>query len=92
MQEFDWDEDKRLINVRNHAIDFKDAATIFDEDIVTVEDNRFDYGEQRFISLGLLNGRVIAVVHTERGAMTRIISARRATKYEQITYFEQIAY
>ncbi len=92
MQEFDWDEDKRLANVRNHAIDFEDAMTIFDRDIVTVEDNRFDYGEQRFITFGLLKGRVIAVVHTERGAITRIISARKATKYEQITYFKQVTY
>jgi uncharacterized DUF497 family protein len=92
MQEFDWDEDKRLINAQNHAIDFEDATAIFDGDTVTVEDDRFDYGEQRFITLGLLEGRVIAVVHTERGAITRIISARKATKYEQITYFEQISY
>lgn len=92
MQEFDWDEDKRLANIRNHAIDFEDATTIFDADFITVEDDRFDYGEQRFITLGLLKGRVIAVVHTERGTITRIISARKATKYEQITYFEQVSY
>ncbi len=92
MQEFDWDENKRLLNARNHAIDFNDITAVFDGDIVTVEDNRFDYGEQRFITLGLLKGRVVAVVHTERGAITRIISARKATKYEQITYFEQVTY
>ncbi len=92
MQEFDWDEDKQLTNVRDHTIDFEDATTIFDGDIVTVEDDRFDYGEQRFITLGLLKGRVIAVVHTERDTITRIISARKATKYERITYFKQIAY
>ncbi len=92
MQEFDWDENKRLLNARNHAIDFKEVTAIFGGDIVTVEDNRFDYGEQRFITLGLLKSRVIAVVHTERGMITRIISARKATKYERITYFEQVAY
>ncbi len=90
--QFEWDEDKRLANVHKHAIDFQDAIAIFDGDIVIVEDDRFDYGEQRFITLGLLKGRVIAVVHTERGDVTRIISARKATQYEQITYFEQIAY
>jgi uncharacterized protein len=92
MQEFDWDEDKRLANVQNHAIDFADATAVFDGDTVTVEDNRFDYGEQRFITLGLLKGRVTAVVYTERSSITRIISARKATKYEQITYFKQVAY
>jgi uncharacterized DUF497 family protein len=92
MQKFDWDEYKRLTNIQKHAIDFEDITAVFNGNIVTVEDNRFDYGEQRFITLGLLKGRVIAIVHTERGAITRIISARKATNYEQITYFEQIAY
>jgi uncharacterized DUF497 family protein len=92
MQKFDWDEYKRLTNIKKHAIDFADVTAVFNGNIVTVEDNRFDYGEQRFITLGLLKGRVIAIVHTERGATTRIISARKATSYEQITYFEQIAY
>ncbi|UXE61768.1 MAG: BrnT family toxin [Woronichinia naegeliana WA131] len=57
----------------------------------TVEDERLDYGEQRFVTFGLLKGRVIAVVHTERKDHTRIISARKATKYEQLTYFEQLS-
>ena len=90
--QFEWDERKRLTNIRKHAVDFRDAVTIFDGDIVTVEDDRFDYGEQRFITLGLLKGRVVAVVHTEREDVIRLISARKATKYEQITYFRRIAY
>jgi uncharacterized DUF497 family protein len=52
---------------------------------------RYGYGEQRFVTFGLLQGRVIAVVHTEREDCTRIISARKATKYEQRTYFEQLS-
>jgi uncharacterized protein len=63
---------------------------MFDGSIVTIEDERFDYGEERFVTFGLLQGRVIAVVHTEREDCIRIISARKATKYEQTTYFEQI--
>jgi uncharacterized DUF497 family protein len=47
--------------------------------------------EQRFIALGLLQGWVIVIVYTEREDIIRIISARKATKYEQRTYFEQIA-
>jgi len=90
--QFEWDERKRLANIRKHAIDFRDAVTIFADDIVTVEDDRLDYGEQRFITFGLLRGRVVAVVHTEREDVIRLISARKATKYEQITYFERIAY
>ena len=64
---------------------------MFDGDIVTVEDNRYDYREQRFVTFGLLQGRVIAVVHTEREDCTRLISARKATKYEQRIYFEQLS-
>ncbi len=88
--QFEWDENKRLINIRRHTIDFNDAVVIFDGDIVTVEDNRFDYGEPRFISLGVLRGEVIAVVYTERRDAIRIISARRATRYEEIEYYKRI--
>jgi uncharacterized protein len=47
----DWDERKRLSNARKHGIDFRDAVEIFDGDTVTMEDNRLDLGERRFVSL-----------------------------------------
>ena len=43
--EYEWDEAKRFANLRKHGIDFIDIPTVFDGDIVTVEDNRYDYGE-----------------------------------------------
>jgi hypothetical protein len=89
--EFEWDENKRLTNIRQHGIDFVDVPEIFDRETVTIEDDRFEYGEERFITFGLLQGWVVAVVHTERDDRIRIISARKATKYEQRAYFEQIA-
>lgn len=89
--EYEWDEAKRLVNLRKHGIDFTDVPAIFGGDTVTVEDDRYSYGEQRFITFGLLQGQVIAVVHTEREDYTRIISARKATKYEQRAYFEQLS-
>ena len=88
--EFEWDESKRLSNLDKHGIDFEDVLAVFAGSIVTVEDARFDYGEDRFVTLGLLQGHVVAIVHTEGEDYIRIISARRATKYEQKTYFEQI--
>jgi len=88
--EFEWDEDKRLANVRKHGFDFVDVVAVFESDIVTIEDDRFDYGEQRFVTLGLFNERVVVIVHTEREGVTRIISVRKATKYEARSYFEQI--
>lgn len=88
--EFEWDENKRLTNIGKHGIDFLDIPVVFDGFTVTVEDNRFAYSEQRFITLGLLKGRVVTVVHAERDDRIRIISVRRATKYEERSYFEQI--
>ncbi|MCL1469906.1 BrnT family toxin [Argonema antarcticum] len=89
--EFEWDEAKRLANLRKHGIDFIDVPIVFEGDIVTVEDERFNYGALRFVTFGLLQGRVVAIVHTEREECIRIISARKATKYEQQIYFEQLS-
>ena len=89
--QYEWDEQKRLGNVRKHRIDFQDAVRIFEGDTLLMEDDRLDYGERRFVSLGLLQRRVIVVVHVEQTGVTRIISARKATKYEQRIYLEGIA-
>ena len=80
--EFEWDEAKRLANLDKHGIDFIDVPAVFDGDIITVEDSRYSYGEQRFVTFGVLQGRVVAVVHTDRGESVRIVSARKATKNE----------
>jgi len=88
--EFEWDEAKCLDNFRKHGIDFIDISVVFEGDTLTVEDNRYDYGEQRFVTFGLLQGLVVAVVHSDRQDSIRIISARKATKYEQKIYFEEV--
>ena len=88
--EFEWDEAKCLANFRKHGIDFIDISVVFEGDTLTVEDNRYDYGEQRFVTFGLLQGLVVAVVHSDRQDSIRIISARKATKYEQKIYFEEV--
>ncbi|MBI4791120.1 MAG: BrnT family toxin [Chloroflexi bacterium] len=87
---FEWDEDKRQANIRQHGIDFEDVPPLFDGYTVTVEDTRFAYDETRYITIGLLKGRALAVAHTERGDKIRIISARKATKYEEVSYLQQI--
>ena len=87
---FEWDAEKRLANIRKHGIDFADVWRFFENDVYTTVDDRFDYGEIRFLSLGLLFGEVIAVSYSETDEITRIISARKAEKYEQETYFRGI--
>ena len=82
--DFEWDDTKNSENLRKHGISFAEATTIFEGPVLTATDDRFDYGEAREISLGFLGGIVVLnVTHTDRGGVTRIISARRATKKER---------
>ena len=87
---FTWDEAKRRTNLEKHGIDFADAETIFDGYTVTAEDSRESYGEQRFLTLGLLAGEVVSIAHTPRANGDRIISIRKATKHEARFYFTQV--
>ena len=89
---FTWNENKRLSNMKKHSIDFADVPAMFDSDVFTIEDTRFDYSETRYITFGLLQYRVIVVAHTEENEVIRIISARKATKNEENTYFKEIGY
>ncbi|MBI2800632.1 MAG: BrnT family toxin [Gammaproteobacteria bacterium] len=87
---FVWDDAKRLSTLQKHRIDFIDAAKIFRGRTFTVEDDREAYGEQRFLTLGLLEDQVVSVAHTERDEEIRIISIRKATQHEARFYFSQI--
>ena len=86
----EWDENKRIINLQTHGIDFADVWRVFENETNTVIDDRFDYGEIRYLSTGLLFGEVVAVSHTETDTNIRIISVRKAEKYEQDKYFKEI--
>ena len=88
--DFEWDENKRMTNLNKHGIDFEDVRIIFDGDTVTVEDDRYNYGEQRLVTFGFLRGSIVSVTHTEYGDVIRVISARKATKHEQQLYLQQI--
>jgi uncharacterized DUF497 family protein len=87
---FTWDKDKRLTNIQKHGIDFLGAHMVFDGYTVTMEDDRLPYGAQHFVTLGFLGGRLVAVVHTEREDTIRIISIRKATRYEQRLYVARL--
>jgi uncharacterized DUF497 family protein len=84
---FAWDERKRQANIRKHGLDFRDAWRVFQLPMLVALDDREDYGEERWISIGVLNTRVVVVVYTERNGDTiRIISLMKATSNERIKY------
>jgi uncharacterized DUF497 family protein len=85
---FEWDEAKRQSNLHKHRLDFTDTETVFSSVTFTFEDDRFEYDEDRFITLGLLDETVVVIAHTEREDIVRVISMRKATKNEQKLYFE----
>jgi len=87
---FTWQEAKRKSNLKTHGLDFLDAPKVFEGLTFTFEDDRFEYGEQRFVTLGLLNGIPVSIVHTETTDHIHVISFRKATKHEQIIFFENI--
>jgi uncharacterized protein len=87
----EWAESKRRENLRKHRIDFIRVESLFEGFTATLEDDRFDYSERRFITFGVLEGKVVAVAHTERDDAIRIISIRKATRREEQSYFSAIA-
>ncbi len=83
---FDWDREKRLANIAKHGIDFVDAKEIWQGDVIEIPSPQTHHGEDRYLALGLLEGRVIAVIYTWRRRQRRLISARRARNIEQAIY------
>ncbi len=92
---FTWDDDKNISNQRKHGISFEDAQTVFfDENAIEFDDPDHSISEERFILLGLNQSlKVLVVCHCYRkdDAEIRIISARKATKKEQIVYFRRLS-
>jgi len=82
--QFEWDEAKNLENIRKHEIDFDDIPEMFEGSMLIEPDDRFDYGEDRWFGIGFLGNGVAVVVWTERqNDVIRIISSRRANRYER---------
>ncbi len=85
----EWDEAKNRTNFAKHGLRF-DAEQVFSGPCVTFEDDRFDYGEERLITLGLLAGRLVVIAHSPRDEGTRIISMRKGNRREQKIYQERL--
>ncbi|HEY7549565.1 MAG TPA: BrnT family toxin [Hyphomicrobiaceae bacterium] len=84
---FEWDDTKAQANLRKHRISFRAASRVFDDPLVIIEqDLSEDYGEDRFVAVGRVDGLLVAVAYTERGDCIRIISARKANANERRTY------
>lgn len=86
-----WDERKREANLRHHGLDFLGCDAVFDAPVVTAEDSRKAYGEQRINLLGWLRDRVVHMTYTERGEDLHVISLREATKHEARYYFRVVS-
>ncbi len=78
-----FDPAKRDKTLAERGLDFADAAVVFAGVTVEIEDTRKDYGEQRIVCFGLLDGRLVVVGYTPRGADRHIFSMRKANEREQ---------
>jgi len=88
---FEWDESKNALNIAKHGVSFETASQKFEGPVYTAIDARFDYGERRFVSVGIVgNVVVLVVVHTDRDGHTRLISARTASRKERQKYYDEI--
>ena len=82
-----WDEAKRQVHLRQHGLDNADAAAIFAGTTFTCEDDCVDGGEPRWITLGLLHGRVVIITSTEHHDEIRMMSMREGTTLEHLLSF-----
>jgi uncharacterized protein len=87
---YEWDEAKNRKNIAKHGLSFEDADQVFSGPCVTFEDDRFAYGEERLITLGLLAGRLVVIAHSPRDEGTRIISMRKGNRREQKIYQKRL--
>lgn len=83
-----WDENKRLANIANYGVDFRDLVKLEWDSAVIFEDRRRDYGETRLIAMARLGARLHVVVYVERDGGRRIISARKANSRE-VAFYEK---
>ena len=82
----EWDYEKNKLNIKKHWLDFSDAKYIFQNPILSKVDERFEYDEIRYIWLGNLDWRIVAMIYTIRNGKHRIISLRKANEKEQKIY------
>ncbi len=82
----DFDPGKRASNLSKHGLDLADAEAVFAGAAFTRPDDRRNYGEQRFVTVGYLNGRMVVIAWTPRDGCQRVINMRKANEREQAFY------
>lgn len=88
---YSFDPVKRASNLKKHGFDLADAREVIESGkTVTFEDRRFSYDEERFVTLGPLNDTLVAIVTAENEDHIRVISMRKADRYEQTIYRENL--
>lgn len=86
-----FDPTKRDKTLAERGLDFADAVDVFAGRTLGFPDERFDYGEARFISVGNLRGRMVIIVWTPRAGVRHIISMRKANEREQARYRQRLS-
>ncbi|MCP4423300.1 MAG: BrnT family toxin [Chloroflexi bacterium] len=81
--EIEYNSAKRQKTLIHRQLDFERCREVFSGPVLEMEDTRFDYGELRFITFGLLDVRMVVIVWTPRGNKRRIISMRKANEREK---------
>jgi uncharacterized DUF497 family protein len=85
---FEWDEGKARQNVQKHAVSFEEAMTAFADPLAVTAPDLYERG--RLVTMGMsVRGRVLFIVHTERGSSIRIINARKASRGQRRKYEEE---
>jgi len=87
---YTWHEPKRQVTLKRRGLDFAHAEQVFAGSTFTLEDDREDYGEERWVTLGMLRGKVVVIIHTETQDEIRVISMREADRDEQLLFFANL--
>jgi uncharacterized DUF497 family protein len=85
---YEWDENKRIANLAKHGVDFASAEKFEWDTAIETIDDRFDYGEERWVALGFIGNKLHVLIYSYRADIIRIISLRKANKRER-EYYEE---
>jgi uncharacterized protein len=83
---YEWDERKNRLNEAKHGLSFRDVGLVMSGSCLSFQDLRHGYKEERFITIGFLERRMVVIAHTFRGERIRVISMRKANSREQTIY------